>query len=79
MLDFSSFQFSAGGLIASVFWGALAVGFFIYGKKQSSAPALFGGLALFAISFLLANSALWMSLAGVAILVGIYYWSQQND
>ena len=79
MPDMSDFQFSAAGLMASVFWGAVAVGFFVYGKKQTSAPALIGGIALFAISFLLANSALWMSLAGIAILAGIYYWSRQRD
>jgi hypothetical protein len=79
MPDLSSFQFSTGGLIASVFWSALAVGFLIYGRKQSSAPALIGGIALFVISFVLANSALWMSLAGIAILAGVYYWSRQSD
>jgi hypothetical protein len=79
MPDISSFQFSTGGLIASVFWSAVAVGFVVYGRKQSSAPALIGGIALFAVSFFLANSALWMSLAGIAILAGIYYWSRQGD
>jgi hypothetical protein len=79
MPDILSFQFSTGGLIASVFWSAVAVGFVVYGRKQSSAPALIGGIALFAVSFFLANSALWMSLAGIAILAGIYYWSRQGD
>jgi hypothetical protein len=68
-----------GGLIASVFWGAVAVGFIVYGKKQTSAPALIGGIALLAISYLLASSALWMSLAGIAILAAVYYWSRQGD
>ena len=67
-----------GGLIASIIWGALGTGYFIYGKKQSSAPALLGGIALVAISFFLADSALWMSLAGVAIMCGVYYWSRQD-
>jgi hypothetical protein len=79
MPDLSSFHFSAGGLIASVFWGGAAMGFFIYGKKQRSAPPLFGGIAMFAVSCLLADSALWMSLAGIGILAGIYYWSRQED
>ena len=70
-------KFDMGGLIASVIWGALGAGYWIYGKKQSSAPALFGGMALVAISIFLADSALWMSLAGVAILFGVHYWSRR--
>jgi len=34
---------------------------------------------LIGISYFLAGSALWMSLAAVGILVGIYYWSRQED
>ena len=33
-----------GTLIASLIWGAIGAGFFIYGKKQRSAPSLFGGI-----------------------------------
>ncbi len=79
MPDLSSFHISVGGLLASVFWSAVAVGFIVYGKKQTSAPALIGGIALFAVSFFLADSALWMTLAGIAILAGVYYWSRQGD
>jgi len=77
--DFSSLHFVLGGLMASVFWGGIGVGFFVYGKKQRSAPPLIGGIALIGISYFLAGSALWMSLAAVGILVGIYYWSRQED
>jgi hypothetical protein len=77
-MDFLS-SFSAGGLIASVIWGGLGMGFFVYGRKQRSAPALLGGIALMGISFFMANSALWMSLAGAGILVGVYYWSRRGE
>ena len=79
MPDISSLHLNAGGLIASVFWGGIGVGFFIYGKKQRSAPALMGGIALIGISYFLADSAVWMSLAGLGILAGIYYWSRHDD
>ena len=64
-------NFSAGTLVASLIWGSVGMGFLIYGKKQTSAPALFGGMALVAISYFVA-SPIWMSLAAVAIIVGIY-------
>jgi hypothetical protein len=79
MPDLSSFHLDAGGLIASLFWGGIGLGFFVYGKKQRSAPPLFGGIALLGISYFLADSALWMSLAGAGILAGIYYWSRHED
>jgi hypothetical protein len=65
-------------LLASIFWGGLGLGFFVFGKKQRSAPPLFGGIALMGISYFIANSALWMSLAGVGILLGIYLWSRRG-
>jgi hypothetical protein len=37
-----------------------------------------GGIALMGISYLIANSAVWMSLAGVGILLGIYLWSRRG-
>jgi len=77
--DLSSFRLDAGRLIASVFWGGIGLGFFVYGKKQRSAPALVGGVALLGISYLLADSAVWMSLAGVGILIGVYFWSRHSD
>lgn len=67
----------SGTLIASFFWGTIAMGFCIYGKKQRSPPALFGGIAMVAISYFI-GSALWMSVAGVAIIAGIWFWSQRS-
>jgi hypothetical protein len=58
-------------------WGALGSGFFIYGKKQKSAPALWGGIALMGISYFI-TSPLWMSVAAVGIVGGIWFWSRQN-
>ena len=71
------FPLDAGYLIASMLWSAIGAGFWIYGKKQRSGPPLFGGIAIFAISWLI-TSALWMSVAAIGIIGGIYYWSRQE-
>jgi hypothetical protein len=60
-----------------VLWSGVGAGFWIYGKKQRSAPPLFGGVVLIAISWLI-SSAFWMSLAAIGIIAGIYYWSRQD-
>jgi hypothetical protein len=67
----------SGTLFASLIWGAIGAGFFIYGKKQGSAPALIGGVALVAGSYLIA-SALWMSVVSMAILAIIFLWRRFN-
>jgi hypothetical protein len=67
----------ASYLFVSMIWSAVGMGYWVYGKKQRTAPPLFGGIGLIAISWLI-NSAFWMSLAAVGIIVGVYYWSR-ND
>jgi hypothetical protein len=73
----SPFSFSAATLIASLIWGGIGAGFSIYGKKQRSAPAMFGGIALMGISYFI-WSAIWMSVAAVAIIAGIWFWSRYD-
>jgi hypothetical protein len=36
-------MFTASFLFASLVWGSVGVGYFIYGKKQQSLPAMVGG------------------------------------
>ena len=68
-----------GVIAASVFWGGLGLGYWVYGKKQRSAPQLFGGGALMLISYFFSESGLWMSVAGIAILAGIHYWARNES
>jgi len=63
---------SPHSLVASLIWGSVGVGFFVYGKKQQSLVPLFGGLLLIGISYFI-ESALYMSLAAIALLTGIYW------
>ena len=58
-------------LLASLIWGSIGVGFFIYGKKQGAMVPLIGGLALIASSYLVANW-LWMSLICLTLIAGIW-------
>lgn len=67
---------NANTLAASLIWGSVGVGFFIYGKKQRSTVPLFGGLALVALSYFV-ESALAMSLASVALLALMYWLSRR--
>jgi len=68
----------ASYLLASVLWSGIGVGYWVYGKKQRSAPPLVGGVALIAISWLI-SSAFWMSVAAIGIMAGVYFWSRQED
>lgn len=59
-------------LLASLVWGSVGVGYFIYGKKQQEVAPLVGGLIMIAISYLV-GSALLMSLISIGIMVAVYY------
>jgi hypothetical protein len=54
-------------LWASCIWGAIAGGYLIYGWRQRALLPFLGGLVMTAASFLIV-SALWMSLACVALM-----------
>jgi hypothetical protein len=69
------FHLDSNVLVASWFWGAIAAGFIVYGKKQHSWPAMFGGIAMCGTTYFI-DSAIWMSVASVGIIVGIYFWSR---
>jgi hypothetical protein len=60
-------------MFASIIWGAIGSGFFIFGSKQKSMVPLFGGIALVAGSYFFANSALVMSLFSIAVIAAIYF------
>jgi hypothetical protein len=73
-----AFSFSTGYLIASLLWGSIGAGFIIYGKKQQSAPAWIGGLVLVGMTYFV-REVLWMSLAAVGIIAGIWFWSSRQE
>jgi len=64
-------SFSTHYLFASLFWGSVGFGYFIYGKKQASIPPLIGGLLMMILAYFI-SSALLMSLACIGIMGGVY-------
>lgn len=68
---------TTGTLVASLIWGSIGTGFFIYGWKQQSIPPLTGGLLLIIASYFI-NSPLYMSLAGIVAIAGIF-WLKGRD
>lgn len=58
-------------LFASLIWGAIGAGYFIYGKKQQSFVPLIAGLLMIAASYF-ATSVWMMSLICAALMVLVY-------
>jgi len=70
-------MFNANFLFASLIWGSVGMGYFIYGKKQSSWAPMVGGVLMMAASYFV-GSALLMSLVCVGLIVGIYVLLKQG-
>ena len=64
-------MFNAHFLFASLIWGSIGVGYFIYGKKQSSWVPMVGGVLMIAASYF-TGSALVMSLICIGLMVAMY-------
>ena len=70
-------MWTAGFLFASLIWGSIGMGYFIYGKKQSSWPAMAGGLLMMVASYF-AGSAWLMSVICLALVVAVYFLLKQG-
>jgi len=68
---------SAHSLIASLIWGAVGMGLFVYGKKQQSMVPLFGGLLVIGVSYFI-DSALYMSLAALGLIAAVFWLKRQG-
>jgi hypothetical protein len=58
-------------LFASLIWGSIGVGYFIYGKKQQSIIALIGGVLMVTASYFV-GSALLMSVICLGLMAAVY-------
>ena len=65
-------------MFASVIWSAVAGGYLLYARKQREIPPFLGGVAMMAVSFMVA-SWFWMSLICIALMFGIYFQMKQGD
>ena len=63
---------NANTLCASLIWGSVGAGFFIYGRKQREIMPLVGGIAMIAVSCLVANW-FWMSLLCLGLIAGVWF------
>lgn len=70
-------MFNTNFLFASLIWGSVGVGYFIYGKRQHSWAPMVGGVVMVAISYLV-GSALLMSLLCLALMAGVYLLLKQG-
>jgi hypothetical protein len=70
-------MFNANFLFASLIWGSVGMGYFIYGKKQSSWAPMIGGVLMMAASYFV-GSALLMSLVCLGLMGAIYVLLKQG-
>ena len=70
--------FNSSFLFASLIWGSIGGGIFIFGWKQKSAIPLVGGLLMVGVSYFV-DSWLYMSIASVMIIAGMYGWKKHSD
>jgi hypothetical protein len=64
-------MFSASFLFASLVWGSVGVGYFIYGKKQQALSPMVGGIVMIGVSYLI-GSAVLMSLICILVILAVY-------
>jgi hypothetical protein len=68
---------NANYLFASLIWGSVGLGYFIFGKRQQSFVPMIAGLVMIGVSYFV-GSALVMSLICVAIIVAVYVLVKQG-
>lgn len=64
-------MFNTNFLFASLIWGSVGLGYFIYGKKQGSWEPMIGGVLMMAASYFV-GSALLMSLVSLGLMAVVY-------
>lgn len=64
-------------LLASLLWGSVGVGYFIYGRKQEALLPMIAGVVMIAVSYLL-SSWFWMSLLCLALMIAIYLLAKRG-
>ncbi len=62
---------SSSYLFAALIWGSVGLGYFIYGKRQSSWSPMLGGIVMIAVSYFV-SSAWLISLICLGLIVLIY-------
>ena len=71
-------MFTASFLFASLWWGSVGFGYFIYGKKQQSLSPMVGGILMIIASYFI-GSALLMSLVCLGICGAVHFLVRRGD
>lgn len=69
--------FNMSFLLASLLWGSVGVGYWIYGKKQREMIPMIGGVLMIAVSYFVSSWFL-MSLLSIALMVAVYWLVKQG-
>ena len=64
-------SFDSSFLFASLLWGSVGTGYFIFGKKQAAMMPMIGGVLMVAVSYVV-SSWLLMSLLCIALIIAVY-------
>jgi len=70
-------MFNTSFLFASLIWGSVGVGYFIYGKRQGSWAPMVAGVLMVAVSYFVASAVL-MSLICIASMAAVYLLLKQG-
>ena len=65
-------------LFASLIWGTVGGGYLLYARKQREIMPFIGGVAMIGVSFVIV-SWVWMSLASIAIMFGVWQLMKMGD
>jgi hypothetical protein len=64
-------MFHTSYLFASLVWGSVGVGYFIYGRKQQSFSAIAGGILMVVVAYAI-SSAVLMTLVCLGTVAAVY-------
>lgn len=60
-------------LVWGMLFGAIGMGYFVYGKRQSALLPLMCGIGLMVFPYFVTGT-LWMLLVGAALMAAPWYW-----
>lgn len=64
-------------LFASLLWGSIGIGYFVYGKKQSSMMPMIGGVLMIGASYVV-TSWLLMSVICIGLIATVHWLLRQG-
>lgn len=70
-------MFDSNFLFASLIWGSVGFGYFLFGKKQQSFIPMVAGILMMLASYF-APSAMVMSLISVVLILAVYVLLRQG-